>query len=78
MASATGVASPCISICKMDEPTGWCVGCLRTIDEIATWSSLNDEARRAIVQSLRPRRLIWRARQASLASGQPPALPDAP
>ena len=46
-APTTPVASPCISVCRMDERTGLCSGCLRTIDEIATWSVLDDDARRA-------------------------------
>lgn len=29
------VASPCISVCKMDDARGLCLGCMRTIDEIA-------------------------------------------
>ena len=30
--------SPCMSICTMNESTGECMGCLRTLDEIACWS----------------------------------------
>jgi uncharacterized protein len=37
------VASPCISICVMNEASGLCEGCLRTIDEIMVWGSLPDE-----------------------------------
>ena len=29
------VPSPCIAVCRMDAATGWCEGCLRTLDEIA-------------------------------------------
>jgi predicted Fe-S protein YdhL (DUF1289 family) len=57
------VASPCINICRMHEATGWCVGCLRTLDEIAGWSRLDEDARRAVLHSLRPRRVTWRALQ---------------
>ena len=42
------VASPCISICRMDADTALCVGCLRTIDEIASWGALDDDARRSV------------------------------
>jgi uncharacterized protein len=31
------VASPCIDICRLDAK-GVCVGCRRTLDEIAEWS----------------------------------------
>lgn len=30
--------SPCVNICRIDADTGWCVGCARTIEEIAAWS----------------------------------------
>lgn len=53
------IASPCVSVCRMDPRTGWCVGCLRTIEEIATWGSMG-EARRAEVMAALPGRQIGR------------------
>lgn len=50
------VPSPCVLVCKLDEQTGWCGGCLRTGDEIAAWPELADEAKRAIWAELRARR----------------------
>lgn len=50
------VASPCTSVCRMDARTGWCEGCLRTIDEIAAWSKLDDADKRAVWQLLEARR----------------------
>lgn len=38
--------SPCVSVCQMAE--GLCVGCWRTIDEIAAWGQLRDIERRAV------------------------------
>jgi hypothetical protein len=32
----------------MHEPSGHCVGCGRTIDEIALWSVLDDDDKRAV------------------------------
>jgi predicted Fe-S protein YdhL (DUF1289 family) len=32
----------------MNAASGLCEGCLRTIDEIAAWSTLDDEARRRV------------------------------
>lgn len=40
--------SPCISVCTMEIRTGLCRGCLRTLEEIAVWSTLDDEGRRAV------------------------------
>jgi predicted Fe-S protein YdhL (DUF1289 family) len=58
------VASPCINVCKMDDATGWCTGCLRTLDEIAWWSQLDDADKQAVWQQLPQRRVQWLARQA--------------
>ena len=33
----TSVPSPCISVCQVDNATGRCMGCDRTIDEIRDW-----------------------------------------
>ena len=40
----------------MNAATGLCTGCLRTIDEIAAWSVLDDEERRAVWQRIFERR----------------------
>jgi predicted Fe-S protein YdhL (DUF1289 family) len=50
------VPSPCISICRMSEATGLCEGCLRTLDEIAAWSVLDDDDRRAVWDAIARRR----------------------
>ncbi len=31
--------SPCIGICQMDDASGYCIGCGRTIEEISGWST---------------------------------------
>lgn len=49
----------------MDEPSGLCVGCGRTIDEVTLWSVLDDDDKRAI-WSVLPARL---AGLGSLAEG---------
>ena len=46
------VPSPCISVCAMDPATGRCIGCYRTLDEIAAWSGLDDAGKRAVWQRL--------------------------
>ncbi len=66
----TGVISPCVSICTMDEATGWCQGCLRTLDEIALWSVLDDDDKRAVWVELGQRRVIWRQRRGATPSGE--------
>ena len=55
MTDAT-LSSPCNSVCRMDARTGWCEGCLRTLDEIAAWSMLEDHEKRAVWKLLPHRR----------------------
>jgi predicted Fe-S protein YdhL (DUF1289 family) len=55
-APASPVPSPCVSICTMDPASGLCLGCLRTIDEIATWSMMSEAAKRAVWVQLPSRR----------------------
>jgi predicted Fe-S protein YdhL (DUF1289 family) len=50
------VPSPCISVCRIDAASGLCVGCLRTLEEIAAWSTLNDAQKRAVWQAIAQRR----------------------
>ncbi len=64
------VASPCINICRMDEASGWCEGCLRTLDEIATWGGLDEPAKRAVLRATSARRPHWRERKR--AANPPP------
>ena len=47
-----GVPSPCTNVCRMDPATGWCLGCRRTIGEIAAWSRMTDAERLAVWRQL--------------------------
>lgn len=49
------VTSPCMSVCQMDAASGLCVGCLRTLDEIAQWGQANAEDKRAVWASIESR-----------------------
>ena len=33
--AAADVPSPCVSVCRMDARRGLCIGCCRTLEEIA-------------------------------------------
>jgi uncharacterized protein len=41
--------SPCINVCTLDAQK-ICIGCGRSIEEIAVWSRLGDEERRAVCE----------------------------
>jgi predicted Fe-S protein YdhL (DUF1289 family) len=49
---ASGPPSPCVSVCQMDPMTGYCVGCLRTIDEIRDWIITPPDERQKILDQL--------------------------
>jgi uncharacterized protein len=63
MTSWSVVASPCNNVCRIDDASGWCIGCLRTLDEIAAWASIGDDERRAVLAELPARREQWQARR---------------
>jgi uncharacterized protein len=46
------IESPCIKVCMVHPETRLCTGCGRSVDEIAAWSRLTPEARRAIIEDL--------------------------
>jgi predicted Fe-S protein YdhL (DUF1289 family) len=50
------IPTPCIKICAVDGASGLCVGCLRTLGEIAAWGGLSGDERRRIRAELESRR----------------------
>jgi len=49
--------SPCIGICTLDQKTGYCLGCRRTIEEIGRWALLDDVQRQAVLDKLPARKI---------------------
>lgn len=50
------IATPCVKICLIDGESGLCVGCQRTLVEVAGWSRLSDAERAEIMSALPARR----------------------
>jgi predicted Fe-S protein YdhL (DUF1289 family) len=50
------VASPCVSVCRMDAATGFCAGCFRSVDEIAGWTAFSADEKRQVLARLPGRR----------------------
>ena len=46
------VESPCVKICIIHPEARLCTGCLRSMDEIAGWSRMTPQERRAIMDEL--------------------------
>jgi predicted Fe-S protein YdhL (DUF1289 family) len=56
-APGADVASPCNNVCRMNPGTGVCEGCFRTLEEIAGWSAMSPEEKRAVLARLPARRV---------------------
>ena len=54
------VPSPCVSVCVMDADGSVCLGCFRTLDEIAAWSVLDASAKRRVLAALPARKAARR------------------
>ncbi|MDG2522997.1 DUF1289 domain-containing protein [Caulobacter segnis] len=50
------IVTPCIKVCAVDGESGLCLGCHRTLPEIAQWGRLGDDERAAIMAELPARR----------------------
>lgn len=50
--------SPCDRTCRIDPGSGWCLGCYRTLREIADWPMLANGEKRALLNVLRQRQLM--------------------
>lgn len=51
------IATPCVQVCVVDGANGLCLGCYRTLPEIAGWSAMSDDRRAEITVDLDHRRL---------------------
>ena len=49
-------ASPCVSICVIDDARGLCHGCHRTLDEIARWSGYSPAEKLAVLEKVARRK----------------------
>lgn len=58
------IESPCVGVCVIDEASGLCEGCLRTLDEIALWGSSSAAQRREVVARIQARRRVDAPRRA--------------
>jgi predicted Fe-S protein YdhL (DUF1289 family) len=54
--NAPAISTPCIKVCAVSGLTGRCIGCGRTLAEIATWGAMGEDERKAIMAEL-PKRL---------------------
>jgi len=50
------IESPCVNTCKIDRNTSFCIGCYRTLQEIAAWSRLAESEKVAILKGVKLRK----------------------
>lgn len=50
------IKTPCIKVCAIDGESGLCLGCYRTLPEVAGWAKLTPERRDALMAELPARR----------------------
>lgn len=49
------VQTPCIGVCSMDNTTGYCLGCYRTLDEIKSWWEMPPADQKKLLLTLEKR-----------------------
>lgn len=50
--------SPCVKICVVHPKARICIGCHRTLDEIAAWSRMTPETRKSVMAELPARKSL--------------------
>lgn len=50
------VPSPCVKLCALNNETGRCEGCLRTMDEIRDWMIMSREQKLNVLAQLENRK----------------------
>ena len=54
-AAGKSFMSPCVGVCRMDEASGLCLGCLRTLEEIASWAQSDKKQQRRVWNAIAQR-----------------------
>jgi predicted Fe-S protein YdhL (DUF1289 family) len=70
MASPRDIESPCIQVCIVDGESGYCLGCYRTLAEVAGWVRLTAGARAAVMAELPGRRSRIRPEKLTMVGGR--------
>jgi predicted Fe-S protein YdhL (DUF1289 family) len=68
---AEGPPSPCIAVCRINETTGLCYGCFRSLDEIRDWIVMPPAERQKLLVELKQRRMAQAPATQGGHAGQP-------
>lgn len=50
--------SPCVRTCVIDQQTGYCIGCGRSLHEISYWTRYSHEQRQLLLRALPERQSL--------------------
>lgn len=63
------IESPCTNVCTLEPRTGFCLGCGRTIHEIAHWTTMSAAERNHVLSELPARLAARKSDKARTATG---------
>ncbi len=64
----TEMPSPCVKICSLDRSGKYCLGCGRSLNELAAWQNASEAERGDILAQLPERLRDLKAREPSMKS----------
>jgi predicted Fe-S protein YdhL (DUF1289 family) len=64
----TQMPSPCVNICSLDQSGKYCLGCGRSLNELADWQNASEAERGDIMAQLPERLRALKARERSMKS----------
>jgi hypothetical protein len=50
MSDQSVIPSPCIGVCSIDNSSGFCEGCYRTLEEIQQWWDMDNSAKSEVIK----------------------------
>jgi predicted Fe-S protein YdhL (DUF1289 family) len=62
--STPALSTPCVNVCVVDPFSALCIGCGRTVEEIAAWTAMSESERVAVMTGLGERLVRARSRAA--------------
>lgn len=66
MTDPSAIPSPCRRQCQLHPIERVCLGCFRSIDEVAKWARLSAKTRARVMDELPTRRAAWEAKEERL------------
>ena len=68
------IATPCVQVCVIDGESGLCLGCYRTLPEVAAWGRYTEDERTRLMSALPARRARIDPAKLAMIAGDLPGL----